>query len=218
MSIKAVIFDMDGTLIDSELHWVTAETEFLNKYNIRLTPEHAQKVTGRSLHESVALLKEEFGLTATVEELLTEKNRASETIYTYKAKALPGATELIMAVKKFGKKSAIASGSSIDRITMIVDRMGWQGKFDEIISSDHVNYIGKPDPAIYRYTLDLLELKPEECVVIEDSVNGVLSAKGAGIPCVAVVNEKWSRGDFSLADAIVPTLTDPRLYGLLGLI
>ncbi len=209
---------MDGTLIDSELHWVTAETEFLNKYNILLTPEHAQKVTGRSLHESVALLKEEFGLNASVEELLTEKNRASETIYTYKAQALPGATELITAVKKVGKKSAIASGSSIDRITMIVERMGWQGKIDELVSSDHVNYIGKPDPAIYRYTLDLLELKPEECVVIEDSVNGVLSAKGAGIPCIAVINEKWSKGDFSLADASVPTLTDPRLYGLLGLV
>ncbi len=217
MNYQAIIFDMDGTLIDSELHWHSAELSFLNKFNIELTPEHTMKMTGRSLRESVAMVKDEYRLSETVDELLEAKNKASESIYVHQAQAMPGALELLKCAKASGLRLAIASGSSLERIKMIVDRLGWGDYFDELVSTDHVNYIGKPDPAIYRYTVEKLGLQPSDCVVLEDSVNGVRSAKGAGVPCVAIIEPRWSKGDYSEAQLQVSSLADQHLYNFLGL-
>ena len=214
---KAVIFDMDGVLIDSEIHWYEAEMNFLKAYDIKLTKEHAARMTGRSLHESVTILKEEFALPHSVEELLGEKTRHSEEIYMYKAQEMPGVTELLQKITSAGLQAAIASGSSLPRIKMIVDRFGWQDYFGHLVSTDHVNLIGKPDPAIYVYTAGVLQIDPAECLVIEDSVNGVRAAKRAGMSCAAVLDERWCWGDYSEADLVVETLTNPKLAEFIGI-
>lgn len=216
MHFKAVIYDMDGTLIDSEVHWVEAERNFLSKYDILLTAEHIQMVNGRSLHDGVTILKEKYDLTPSIEQLLSEKHAASQQIYVHQAQPVPGANELIRSVKSAGVRAAIASGSELSRIEMIVNRFGWSPYLDFLISTDHVNFIGKPDPAIYNYTLQQLGLLPTDCVVLEDSVNGVRAAKQAGIPCIAIINER-SLGDFSEADHQIASLVDKQLYSILGL-
>lgn len=114
------------------------------------------------------------------------------------------------------KKTAIASGASLDRINIVLERFGWQNYFDTVVSTDHVAYKGKPDPAVFLYAARQLGVAPEECVVVEDSENGLEAAKNAGMRCVIRFDERWCHGDFSKADLMVQCLTDSKLHEFLG--
>ncbi|MEK7131468.1 MAG: HAD family phosphatase [Patescibacteria group bacterium] len=215
---KAILFDMDGTLIDSELHWINVEKKFGEIFNIPYSREWTKLVNGRSLMESSKMFKELHNLPHSVEEILAHKDNCSEAVYTDHALPLVGADDLLRRIKKQAdKKTAIASGASLDRIKKIVDRFSWQDYFDALISTDHVDYIGKPDPAIFLYAAQELGISPSECVVIEDSENGFNAAKRAGMKCVVKFDDRWSNGDFSGADLIVNSLDDKKIYDFLGI-
>ena len=100
----------------------------------------------------------------------------------------------------------------------MVERFGWQDHFDELVSPDHVGGVGKPDPRIYLHTADLLKVNPADCVVLEDAENGVVAAKKAGMKCIAVLDKRWSFGNFDMADLTVESLEDGRVYKFLKLI
>ncbi len=214
MDIKAVIFDMDGLLIDSEDHWDDCSIKLLAARGVALTPELKSYVSGRSLRENMTWFKEQYGWEETVEALMREFRLATDHIYYELAKPLPGAESLIKDSRAMFPKQAIASGSFLYRIEKITERLAWKSYFDELVSSDHVNFVGKPDPIIYHFTADALRVLPEHCVVFEDSINGVQAAKAAGMQCVAVPNPR-SHGDFSIADLIVGSLEDERIKGFL---
>ncbi|MSU75133.1 MAG: HAD family phosphatase [Candidatus Magasanikbacteria bacterium] len=217
MKFQAVIFDMDGVIIDSEFYWAKAEMGFLDKYKIKLSRELTARMTGQSFRENALFLKQHFGLVDSVEEILQGRLVATEPIYTYQAGPMPGASELFPRIKQSGVKLAIASGSTLERINTIVNRFEWGKYFDALVSTDHVNFVGKPDPAIYRHTAEVLQIPPAECVVIEDSVNGLVSAQAAGMRCVAVPDPRWSHGDFSKANLIIESLLDKKLFDFLGI-
>ncbi len=215
---KAILFDLDGTLIDSELHWVGAEKKFGEKFNIPYSREWTKLVNGKSLMESSKMYKELHNLPHSVEELAAHKADCSEAVYTDHSLPLVGADDLLKRIKKQAdKKTAIASGASLDRIKTIVDRFSWHGYFDALISTDHVNYIGKPDPAIFIYAAKELGISPSDCVVVEDSENGLNAAKRAGMKCVVRFDDRWSHGDYSSADLIVNSLDDKKIYEFLGI-
>ena len=217
MKFKAVIFDLDGTLIDSEQHWVVAEQQFLGKHNITPKPGYVALFHGRSMREVVTMLKEEHNLVATIEQLLADKTESSDAIYTTMSLPIAGANKLLKQLHNAQARMAIASGSTLPRIQTIVDRFGWQPYFELLASVDDVDYRGKPDPAVFCYAVEKMNLKPEDCVVVEDSVNGVVAAKGANITCIALTKQGWSDGDYSAADIQVPSLEAPELYSYLGL-
>ena len=100
---------------------------------------------------------------------------------------------------------------------IVVDRFIFSDHIDEIVSADHVGHIGKPDPIIFLHTAEKLGIKPEHCVVFEDAENGVTAAKRAGMKCVAVLDSRWSFGDFSQADLVVDSLEDQAVYKFLDL-
>lgn len=217
MNCRAVIFDLDGVLIDSELHWLRAEMNFLRPYGITLTRDHVATMSGRSLWESVVWLKDQFNLAASVAELMGEKKKHSEAIYDYQAEAMAGAVELLSRLKEQGLVTAIASGSSLPRIMKIVSRLGWEKYFNALVSTDHVELKGKPDPAIYHYASRVLQVESAHCVVLEDSVNGLVAAKGAGMRCIAVPDARWSHGNFSEADLVAQSLSDPAITKFIGI-
>jgi len=217
MNKKAIIFDMDGLLIDSMAHWLALDRQLFASYGKEFDEDYVKYMTGRSEQECIAFLKDYFGLEGEVEELLKQKRGSVAEIYNTKTKIMPGVVELINKIKSSSLKQAIASGSPLRDINTIVNRFNWQDYFEQLVSADHVGEVGKPNPAIYLYTAKKLGVDPKDCIVFEDAENGVKSAKDAGMTCIAVPNKKWSFGDFSLADLVVDSLEDKQIFDYLKL-
>ncbi len=211
---KAIIFDMDGVLIDSEQYWGAAEQGFLEKYNVTPVPEMNILFTGRSEIQNVSWLKEKFNLPGTIEQLILERRSFTDKIYTDNIKPLPLVENLLSKISMIYPQ-AIASGARHFLINEVVDKFSWRNYFKQLVSSDDVGHIGKPDPAIYLHAADMLGVRPEDCLVFEDAQNGVVSAKNAGMNCVALVNQPWTRGDYSLADLKIDSFGDERINELL---
>lgn len=216
MKYQAVIFDMDGVLIDSEIFWDEAGEKFFKKRSIDFNRELKAQLTGQSMIKNMQWVKERYQLPDSVNDLCAEYVMLSNYIYEHVTRPLPGVEMLLQRLKRTGVKIAIGSGSYLSRIEFIVKKFGWEQYFDQLVSSEHVNYAGKPDPAIYIYAAQVLGLLPEHCVVVEDSVNGVNAAKDAGMSCVAALDDRWSYGDFSRADLIVKSLEDKAVLRFLG--
>lgn len=214
---KAIIFDMDGVLIDSESHWAKAERPFREKYNLNITPEMAVRFNGRSENENLSWIKENFKLLPSVEELLQERKVYIDKIYQEMATAIPGVESILEKVKQKGLPQGLGSGAPMRNITQIIDRFDWQKYFDKIISSDHVNNVGKPDPAIFLRTAAQLQVNPSDCIVIEDAQNGIAAAKSAGMTCIALVDQLWTKGDLSAADYQIKNFLDSDIHEILGI-
>lgn len=218
MGIKAIIFDMDGLLIDSMLHWIELDKEFFATQNKEFDPEYVRKLTGHSQQECMTIVKEYFDLSdKEVRELFLKKKKYVNDIYTVKTDIMPGVQCLVDKIKVSSFKQAIASGSPLHDITKVVNRFKWRDHFDELISADHVGEVGKPDPAIYVHTAECLQVDPKDCVVFEDAENGVKAAKDAGMSCIAVPDERWSFGNFDKADLIVDSLQNKKVFDYLKL-
>ncbi|MFH1291845.1 MAG: HAD family phosphatase [bacterium] len=214
---KAVIYDMDGLLVDSMIHWIELDKELFSQIDFELTEDTIKYLTGRSVEEGMAWLKEKFNIDQPIDDLFVFRNKRIEELYQKKTKIMPGVVDLIRNIKKEKIKQAIASGAPLDSVKLVVGRFGWHEYFDELVSADHVNFVGKPDPRIYLYTAERLQVKPEDCLVFEDAENGVVSAKRAGMTCIAVPDKRWSFGDFSQADLVVDSLEDKKISKYLGL-
>lgn len=208
---------MDGVLIDSESHWPEAERPFREKYNLKITPEMAVRFNGRSEKENLTWIKNEFNLEPSVEELLLERSLYIDQIYKKLASSVPGVEKILIKVKKNNLPQALSSGAPMRNINQIIDRFAWKKYFDQIVSSEHVNHVGKPNPAIFLHTAELLQIEPRDCVVIEDAQNGIAAAKSAGMTCVALVDQIWSKGDLSAADCQVKNFSDLDIYNILGI-
>ncbi|MFZ2189545.1 MAG: HAD family phosphatase [Candidatus Magasanikiibacteriota bacterium] len=217
MGIRAIIYDMDGLLVDSMIHWLDFDRENFGKYGVELTPEIVRQLTGGSGKENAKWIRENLIPSYTEEDYLSIRNEWMINVYKELTKLMPGAEKLVKYGREKGLKQAIASGAPLTVIDIVVERFDFGDHMDEFISADHVEHVGKPDPAIFLHTAKKLGVKPEECVVFEDAENGVVAAKRAGMKCIAVPDPRWSFGDFSQADLIVGSLEDPKVYKFLNL-
>jgi HAD superfamily hydrolase (TIGR01509 family) len=217
MNFKAVIFDMDGLLIDSMFYWVRNDKEFFKNNNLSFSEDLIREFSGKGFREVAQIVKDKFNLEDSLEEIIKKNVNRSEAIYDWESEPMPGAKELISRLSSAGVDQAIASGSPKYRIQKIVDRFNWSDYFSHLVSVDHVEHKGKPDPAIYTKTAELMGVEPEQCVVLEDAQNGLESAQRAGMKCIAVPDSRWSPGDFSSADLLASSLEDKAILNFLGL-
>ncbi len=202
----AVIFDMDGVLVDSEPAHHEVESILFRELDIRLRHGERDGFTGMSGTKMWEYLKKAYVLAPSVQELLDRDNRFRLSYFASLPRLTPieGSRELLEGLH--GRvRLALASSSSPEIIDLVVDRLAIRGFFDAVVSGQSVRR-GKPDPDIFLRTASLLGVDPSACVVIEDSANGVKAAATAGMACVGFRSPNSRGQDLSGADLVVENL------------
>lgn len=206
--MEALIFDMDGVILDSEVHWKKAELTFFGKLLPQWTTEDQQKIIGMNINDTYRLLANEYGLTITHKEFLRRVNGIALEIYRNKANLLTGFMELITELKNRKIPIGLASSSLTEWINVVLDRFNLKPFFDVVISAEEIDAPGKPAPDIYLHTAKLLNTQPKNCLVIEDSKHGADSAKSAGMFCLGMRNGFNDAQDLSTADELINGFTN----------
>ncbi len=207
--IKAVIFDMDGLLIDSEPFWRKAEIKAFGEVGIKLTDSDCRETMGYRLNEVVELWYSRDPWQGSSIKEVEDRILAlvSQYIIEY-GKPLPGVVKMIDNCKSRGLKIAIASSSPMVLINSVVNLLNKKNEFDILHSAQHEEY-GKPHPAVFITTAKKLDLLPHECLVLEDSFHGVVAALAAKMAVVAVPDKEMiSDNRFNVATLTISTLED----------
>ncbi len=213
MKIKAVIFDMDGIIMNTEPLQMKAFNKIMAKYRIFVTPEFFKTLVGISSAENFKNLKKLFGLPEDWQFLLEQKNIAYRKILKEEIKikgknALnPGIYEFLKFLKERNIPIALASSSSFDDISIILDGLNIR-KFFTVITSGQEVKKSKPQPDIFLLTAKRLNIEPEYCLVIEDSYPGLVAAKKANMKCIAIPNEYTYGFDYSSSDFVLNSTED----------
>ena len=204
MELKGVIFDMDGVIVNSEALHVKFECDILKSLGIDFPKEGFPEYAGLAMDKFWISLKERYALKQPVEELLAydTEMRAKAFREHDHFDAPAGVSGLIKSLKRAGVPLALASSSHTMVIDAILDKLGFRRYFDVVVSGFELEN-GKPAPDIFLYAADLLSTPNAETLVIEDTANGVLAAKNAGMKCFGYQNTtNPTRQDLSMADFI----------------
>ena len=186
MDIKAVIFDMDGLLIDTEKHLVESWTQAAREFGYPFTREHGLMLRSLTKQYAAPLLKEIFDDSFdyfTVRE--RRKQIMEEKIKKAGIERKPGAKELLAYLHEKGIKTAVATATDLDRAERYLKEVDLWGEFDKVVCVSMVK-IGKPEPDVYLYACEQIGEKPADCMALEDSPNGITSAFRAGLRPVMV--------------------------------
>ena len=177
---EAIIFDLDGTLIDSMGMWKDIDIEYLGKYGIPM-PEGLQKdLEGLSFYENAVYFKKRFNINESLEEIQETWLKMADYKYRNSLSLKPGAAEFLAYAKKKNMKLAIASSNSITLIESVLEANNVRDYFDVICTCDQVEN-SKPAPDVYLKAAELLGVSPKKCVVFEDIEKGIQSGKAAGM-------------------------------------
>ena len=210
MALKAVIFDMDGVIVDSEPEYQRVEMEMVKKFDVSVTLDHLKEYTGIDSITMWARIRERFNLPQTSEELCREEERLMREYYkSGELKVIEPTVSLIKAAHKKGCRTGIASASGKENIADVLRRLNIGDYVEAAVSGSEVPR-HKPYPDIYLHTAQLLGAKPEECVVIEDSLAGVAAARAAGMRVIRYA-AGGSRDDIGEADYLVSDMAEVTL-------
>ncbi|PIN22883.1 putative haloacid-halidohydrolase [Handroanthus impetiginosus] len=215
--ISAVIFDLDGTLLNTELVTKNILKEFLAKYGKVQDNEKEKKRLGVTFKESAVAILNDYDLPLTPEQYFEEIIPMYHGKWLL-AKPLPGANRLMRHLHSHGVPFGLASNSIWKNIDgKIIHQEGWKERFTVILGSDQVES-GKPSPDIYLEAAKRMGVDPSHCLVIEDSLVGVKAGKAAGMNVVAVPSLQMESDSFSIADCILHSLLEfqPEQWGLPG--
>jgi HAD superfamily hydrolase (TIGR01509 family) len=214
MMILALVFDFDGLILETEGPIYQSWREVYAEYGIPLPFETWGKIIGTSDHFDVfGELERQVGRTLD-REALTARQKRRETDLVLQQQVRPGVEQYLKDARRMGLKVGLASSSSCAWVTGHLERLGLLSFFDCICARDNVR-LTKPDPALFELAVQRLGVEPCQAVAIEDSPNGILAAKRAGLYCLAVPNELTSQLSLDQADLRVDSLAELSLEQLL---
>ena len=186
--IEAVIFDLDGTLVDSMGLWDDIDVAFLKKHNHQVPDDLEEIIAGMSFTEVAIYFKKRFDISTPAEEIKKEWVEMARYKYIHEAMLKPGARKLLEYLKDHNIKLGIASSNSRELVDDVLKARDIGGFFDEVHTSCEVAS-GKPSPDIYLLTAKHLAVSPSKCLVFEDIPMGITAGKDAGMKTCAVADE-----------------------------
>lgn len=208
--IKAIIFDLEGVVVDSEKHWDACAVIFLGRHGLKYEREpHKPLLMGKTLEEGVIIWKKMIGLRGDTKKLAQERRDIIRDLY-YDTNFIPGFMDFFKKVKKRYK---IGVATSIERpfLRIIDEKLAVTKLFNnKVYSIEDIGFISKPNPDIFLFVASKLRVSPKDCVVFEDSPNGVEGAKRAGMTCVAITTTTDPKR-LSKADLIIDSFSDNKL-------
>jgi HAD superfamily hydrolase (TIGR01509 family) len=214
--IRAVVFDLDGLLIDTEPIFEEAARRLLARRGKELNLSVMRQIMGTPAREALPLFRDRHELKETLEELAAEYREHFFGVVGEKpVRLMPGALELLDRLESLDLPRAIATSSTARYVDQILAPHRIVHRFGFVLSADDVQH-GKPHPEIYQKAAARFGFSPSEILVLEDSVAGLRSAKAAGARCVVVPHELVDVNQLSEADAIVPSLAAPALLEMLS--
>lgn len=204
MRFRAIIFDLDGVLVESEALWEQADRIFAHTHGVAITDELIAAFKGRRQPDIINEYRTKLGLTGETNLLQRERSEIVKTVLQQWAKPVPGALEFLtyLQTRQSDVHRVLASSSPPDVIAFELTHFSFSQFFSLIVSGEDVP-LGKPAPDIFLRAAEKLVLEPGDCLVIEDSASGIQAAKNAGMVCVALAKPYVAASDAALADRVV---------------
>ena len=191
--IDAVIFDMDGSLVDSMWMWRAIDIEYLGRYGIALPEDLQTKIEGMSFGETARYFKEHFPIPESTEEIMEEWNRMAWDKYIYEVPLKKGIPAFLTNCREYGIRLGIATSNSRELVENVASTHHLREYFTSIVTGCDVAR-GKPSPDIYLEAAKQLGVSPSRCLVFEDIIAGILAGKNAGMR-VCAVEDAYSAHD-----------------------
>jgi HAD superfamily hydrolase (TIGR01509 family) len=212
--IRAVVFDLDGLMFDTEKLFFRVASEALADRGKAFTPDIMKQFLGRRADEVVQLWKTVAGVEEPAEEFLADVRRRFYDVVDTVVHPMPGLFVLLDRLHRLALPAAVATSSRHSYADRLLVRHGLQNRFDFVLASEDVTR-GKPDPEIYRLAAERFGVPAETMIVLEDSPAGIAAAQGAGALAVGVPHEHSPEEGLLAADLVVTRLDDPALLHLI---
>lgn len=194
-NVKAVLFDMDGTLIDSMWVWREIDKEYLGKFGLESPEDFQNKISGMSFLETAKCFKETFpSIPDTIEEMMDIWNAMAVEKYRHSVPLKPGALAFLEYLKKTGRKTAICTSNSKYLTEIALQSLGIERMFATVLTADE-QLKGKPAPDIYLRACERLNAQAEDCLVFEDIYMGVLAGRRANMR-VCAIRDSFSENEW----------------------
>ncbi|MGN0365140.1 MAG: HAD family hydrolase [Suilimivivens sp.] len=187
-NIEAVLFDLDGSLVDSMWVWRDIDIEYLGKFGIPLPEGLQSEIEGMSFTETAEYFKKKFEIPDSIEQMKADWNRMAWDKYTHHVPLKKGAREFVEHCYENGIRLGIATSNSRELVENVIGVLGIKDYFDGIVTGCDVSK-GKPAPDVYLEAAKRCGATPEKCLVFEDIVPGILAGKAAGMKVCAVEDE-----------------------------
>ena len=184
-NINAVIFDLDGTLVDSMWMWRDIDIEFLGKYGIEFPDNLQNEIEGMSFSETAIYFKTRFALELTIKEIKAEWNKMAWEKYMSQVPLKTGALKLLQFLRDNHIKAGIATSNSRELVDLVINKLDVKEYFSSIRTSCEAEK-GKPAPDIYLLVAKDLNVPADKCLVFEDVIQGIMAGKNAGMKVCAV--------------------------------
>jgi mannitol-1-/sugar-/sorbitol-6-/2-deoxyglucose-6-phosphatase len=202
MTFRAIIFDLDGVLADSEPWWNKIDAQLLKDYGADYHGEYHEEVLGVSYLIAIEFYKKAFNISAPTEEMMKRRGQIATEFFADRVGLFPRVKEVLKELQEIKLKLALATSSVSASARPFLDRHQLTQFFEVIVTGDEI-FLGKPAPDIYLHTAKKLGVAANECLVIEDSLSGIAAAKAAHMRVAAIPDNRQSGSD---------RFVDPRDY------
>jgi len=206
MPIRAVIFDFDGVIAETEHIHIQAEKQTMLKYGVKISEEELHEFTGTTARYMLTELIKRYMLNTTFDEIFNEKEKIMFRLLEKDVQPTKGIIELIRRLRKRNIKLGIGSSSHRKLITYVLKKLKIENLFDAVIAAEDITF-GKPNPEIFLKCARTLGTEPAQCLVVEDAALGLKAAKAAGMMCLGYRNPHSGKQDLTEADFVTDDFT-----------